>query len=65
MSLIVVLVVLGALATAVTLFNGVFSMAQGGEYDQLHSHKLMAQRVILQGATVLLIFIALLLQLAE
>ncbi|OGA80556.1 MAG: hypothetical protein A3G27_11510 [Betaproteobacteria bacterium RIFCSPLOWO2_12_FULL_66_14] len=52
------LVMLGALATVVALFNGVLSMAQGGEYDQRHSHELMFRRVAFQALTVLLMFLA-------
>ena len=51
------LVMLGALATVVALFNGVLSMAQGGEYDQHHSHELMFRRVALQALTVLVMFL--------
>jgi hypothetical protein len=53
-----ILVVLGALGTVLALFNGVFSMAQGGEYDQRHSHELMFKRVGMQGLTVLVMLLA-------
>jgi len=58
MNAFTLLVMLGALATVVALFNGVLSMAQGGEYDHRHSHELMFKRVAFQAATVLLIFLA-------
>lgn len=62
MDLLVFLVMLGALATVASLFNGIASMAQGGEDDLRHSHELMFRRVALQAFTVLIIFLALLSQ---
>ena len=53
------LVVLAAVGVAVALFNGILSMAYGGEADQRESHRLMFKRVAWQAAAVLLVLIAL------
>ena len=45
---------------ALSLFNGVVSMAHGGEEDQLHSHELMFQRIAWQGLAIVLLLLALL-----
>ena len=55
------LVMLGMLATVVVLFTGIGSMAEGGEFDDRHSHQLMFARVGFQALTLLLVIIALLL----
>jgi hypothetical protein len=46
-------------AAAVSLCNGVVSMAHGGESDLRHSHELMFQRTAWQGLAVLFIMLAL------
>ncbi len=61
MTTLSVLVIIGLLATAVVLVSGVASMAHGGDFDQRHSHQLMLARVGIQGITLLLVLIALLL----
>jgi hypothetical protein len=53
------LVVLAALGVAVALFNGILSMAHGGEADQRESHRLMFKRVTWQALAILLVLIAL------
>ena len=53
------LVVLAALGVAVALFNGILSMAHGGEADQRESHRHMFKRVTWQGLAILLVLIAL------
>jgi len=53
------LVVLAALGVAVALFNGILSMAHGGEADQRESHRLMFKRVVWQALAILLVLIAL------
>lgn len=55
------LIVLGMLATVVVLFTGIGSMAEGGEFDDRHSHQLMFARVGFQALTLLLVIIALVL----
>ena len=55
----VTLIVLAALATAISLFLGINSMAHGGESDIRHSRQLMIARVAFQGVTLLLLLIAL------
>ena len=58
-----VFVLAAALATAVSLFNGIVSMAHGGAADARDSHRLMFQRVGWQALTVLFLLLALLSQL--
>jgi hypothetical protein len=53
------LVVLAALGVAVALFNGILSMAYGGEADQRESHRHMFKRVAWQALAILLVLIAL------
>ena len=53
------LVVLAALGVAVALFNGILSMAYGGEADHRESHRHMFKRVAWQGLAILLVLIAL------
>jgi hypothetical protein len=60
MSLMTVFVIAAAALAALSLFNGIVSMAHGGEEDQRASHRLMYQRVGWQGLALLLILLALL-----
>lgn len=60
MDVMTVLVLAAAATAALSLFNGVVSMAHGGEVDQLHSHELMFQRTAWQGLAVLFLLLALL-----
>jgi hypothetical protein len=53
-------VLTAALATAITLFRGIYSMAHGGEADRRASHSLMFQRVGWQALTALFLLLALL-----
>ena len=59
MSLITALVMVAALCAAISLFNGVASMAHGGVQDQRGSHWLMFQRVAWQALALLFILFAL------
>jgi len=45
---------------ALSLYQGVVSMAHGGESDQLHSHELMFRRTAWQALAVLFMMAALL-----
>ena len=63
MDMITMFVLLAALATAISLFNGIASMAHGGESDARQSHWLMFRRVGWQALTVLFLLLALLSQL--
>lgn len=63
MNAMMLLIVLGILATVVILFTGLGSMVKGGEFDDRHSHQLMFARVGVQGLTLLLLVIAVLLNL--
>ncbi len=60
MTMLTIVIVLALLATAAALIWGIVSMAHGGEFDQHHSLQLMFARVGLQGLTLLLLFLALL-----
>ena len=62
MSLITAFVLVGLVATILTLIQGIASMAHGGESDQARSHVLMFQRVGLQAITILFLLLALLIQ---
>jgi hypothetical protein len=53
MSMITMLVLAAMLLAAISLFNGIVSMAHGGQEDQRDSHRLMFKRVAWQGAAVL------------
>ena len=58
--MITTFIMAGLLATVLALATGIYSMAHGGEHDQVHSHRLMFARVGLQGVTVLFLLLALL-----
>ena len=60
MSLMTALVLVAALAAAMSLFQGVASMAHGGAEDQGASHWLMFKRVGWQAIAFLLLLFALL-----
>lgn len=61
MSILTVLTLLALLATVGVLVTGIASMAHGGDFDQHHSHQFMFARTGLQGLTLLLLLIAILL----
>ena len=64
MDVMTVFVLLAAAATAISLFNGIASMAHGGEADARQSHRLMFKRVGWQALTVIFLLLGLLSQLA-
>ena len=59
MDLLTFLMVMGLLAAAGALVLGVGSMAHGGEFDRAHTVRFMSARVILQGLTLLIFLIGL------
>ena len=59
MSLITWFVMIAALLAAISLFNGVVSMAHGGPEDRSASHWLMFQRVGWQALALVFILLAL------
>ena len=59
MEMLMVIVVIGLLATTCALLTGVVSMGRGGEFDQRHSHQLMFARIGFQALTLLCFLIAL------
>lgn len=60
MNTMTLLVVAGMVATILTLFEGIASMAHGGASDRARSHILMFRRVGWQAATVLILLVILL-----
>ena len=60
MSFMTVFVLIAALFAAISLFNGVVSMAHGGPADQQSRHWLMLKRVGWQGLALLFMLLALL-----
>jgi Hypoxia induced protein conserved region len=54
---LILLVVLGALATGAVLVRGIFIMASGKDDSGKRSNQMMWYRVLFQGITVALIFI--------
>lgn len=60
MDALTLMVFVAAGLAAVSLFNGITSMAHGGEHDDLHAHELMFKRVGWQALAALLVFLALL-----
>lgn len=62
MDLMTLFVLVAAAATAVSLFNGIASMAHGGESDARLSTGLMFRRVGWQALAVLFLLMALLSQ---
>lgn len=62
MSILSNLAIVAMLLTVASLFVGIGSMAEGGQFDHRHSHQLMFGRVALQALTVALVLFALLQQ---
>ncbi len=60
MDAMTVFVLVAAAMVAVSLYQGIVSMAHGGEADQRRSHRLMFQRVAWQAAALGLVLLALL-----
>ena len=59
MTILYVLIFLALIATVVVMFMGLMVMSSRGSVDRQFSTKFMWARVILQGLTVLLLIIAL------
>ena len=51
-TLLIAMIVLGALATAYVLIRGIITMAQGKDISGVQSNKLMSARVALQALTI-------------
>ncbi len=60
-TLLIILIVLAAAATAYVLVRGIITMAQGKDVSGVQSNKLMASRVAFQGLAILLVIILFLL----
>ena len=59
-TIVIILIVLGALATAAVLVKGIITMAQGKDIGGRQSNKLMSYRVALQLVTIIFVVILLL-----
>ena len=51
-TIFIILAIVFALATLVTLLVGVFGLGSGGAFNQRYANKLMRLRVILQGLAI-------------
>ena len=60
MTILNLVIMLAALGAVIALFNGIVSMAHGGDADQHESHKLMFRRVGWQAVAFLAILFAML-----
>lgn len=60
-TVVLILVVLGALATGAVLVKGIITMASGKDITGQQSNKLMSYRVVLQFATILFVVLLILL----
>ena len=58
MNVLTILILAALLITVGVVLTGVWSMAHGGEFDQKHSTQLMMARIGMQGVTVLLLLLA-------
>lgn len=58
MNILTTLIMAALLMTIGVIAIGVWSMTQGGEFDQKHSSQLMVARVGMQGVTFLLLLLA-------
>lgn len=59
--ILIFFIVMGALATAVVLARGIFTMASGKDMSGRRSNQLMWYRVLFQGLTVAVVILFLLL----
>ena len=59
-TLLIILIVVGALATLYILIRGVITMAQGRDITGQRSQELMRKRVLFQALTILVVILALL-----
>lgn len=59
MQTLTLLILIAALLAAAALVTGIGAMAHGGRFDRAHGHQLMLARVGLQGLTLVLMLIAL------
>ncbi len=57
MTILTLFIMLGMLATIVSLATGITSMAHGGTFDQKHEIQLMSMRVVFQAITILLVLV--------
>ena len=55
-----VLLIVALVAVLGVLFLGLFSMARGGEFNKKHGNRLMRLRVVMQGAALVLLALAML-----
>lgn len=60
-TLLIIMIVAGALATLFVLTRGVLAMAQGRDFSGQRSQNLMRKRVMYQAATILFVVLLLML----
>ena len=58
MNILNMLIIAALIMTVGVIAIGIWSMAQGGEFDQKHSTQIMAARVGMQGVTFVLLLLA-------
>ena len=58
MTILNLLIIAAALATVIALGTGILSMSHGGKFDTEHSEQIMFARIGLQGLTLVLLLIA-------
>ncbi len=61
MTTLTVIIMLALFATVISLGWGIGTMAHGGDYDKKHSVQIMGIRVGLQGVTIVLLLVAVIL----
>ena len=61
MTTLTVIIMLALFATVISLGWGIGTMAHGGDYDKKHSVQIMGIRVGLQGLTIVLLLVAVIL----
>ena len=58
MNVLTALIMAALVMTVAVIVMGIWSMAQGGDFDHKHSTQLMFARVGMQGVTFLLLLVA-------
>lgn len=58
MTALTIVIVLALIATTFTLGWGLFSMSEGGKYDEQHSEQLMFTRVGIQAFAFVMLLVA-------
>lgn len=64
MQALTIVIILGLVATIITLGWGLWSMSVGGKYDKEHSEQLMFTRIAIQAFAVAMMLVAVYLSMA-